>query len=79
MVPNLLAATGFVALVVALQLQVRGVEEPYFARVHGDGYVRYAGEVGRLIPGVGRLTLITRRSRVQIPPPPLRSPGQPTD
>ncbi len=56
MVPNLLAATGFVALVVALQLQVRGVEEPYFARVHGDGYVRYAGEVGRLIPGVGRLT-----------------------
>lgn len=52
--PNPLAIAAFAALVVALELQVRGVEEPYLLRVHGDRYRRYAATTGRFLPGVGR-------------------------
>jgi protein-S-isoprenylcysteine O-methyltransferase Ste14 len=55
MVPNLLALGGFALLVLGLELQVRLVEEPYLLRVHGDAYSRYAAEVGRFLPGIGRL------------------------
>lgn len=53
--PNVLALVGFVALVAAVELQVRFVEEPYLLRTHGDGYSRYASRVGRFVPGFGRL------------------------
>jgi protein-S-isoprenylcysteine O-methyltransferase Ste14 len=56
LVPNVVAVVGFVALVLALELQVRVVEEPYLARVHGAVYRDYAGRVGRFVPGVGRRT-----------------------
>ena len=36
LVPNVVALIGFAALVVALELQARAVEEPYLLRVHGD-------------------------------------------
>lgn len=56
LVPNLVALLGFVLLVIALQLQVRVVEEPYLLRAHGQGYAAYAATVGRFLPGLGRLT-----------------------
>lgn len=59
LVPNWLALTGMVGLAVALQLQVRVVEEPYLLRTHGDSYAAYAARVGRFVPAIGRL----RRSR----------------
>ncbi|HET7478137.1 MAG TPA: isoprenylcysteine carboxylmethyltransferase family protein [Rubrobacteraceae bacterium] len=55
LVPNLAALAGFAALFVALQMQVRLVEEPYLLRTHGDEYARYASRVGRFVPGIGRL------------------------
>ncbi|MFZ4811957.1 MAG: methyltransferase family protein [Ilumatobacteraceae bacterium] len=55
MVPNALAVVGLLALVVALQLQVRGVEEPYLRATHGANYAAYASRVGRFVPQVGRL------------------------
>ncbi len=55
MVGNFVAIIGFVALVVALQVQVRFVEEPYMRAVHGEGYDSYAGHAGRFVPAVGRL------------------------
>jgi protein-S-isoprenylcysteine O-methyltransferase Ste14 len=55
MVPNVVAAVALVALVVAVELQVRVVEEPYLRRVHGPAYVAYASRVGRFLPAVGRL------------------------
>lgn len=55
MVPNVVALIGFAALVAALEVQVRLVEEPYLGSVHGDGYRSYAGRVGRFVPGLGRL------------------------
>lgn len=55
MVGNVIAVVGFVALVAALEAQVRLVEEPYLRTVHGATYERYASAAGRFLPGVGRL------------------------
>ncbi|MEV4001894.1 hypothetical protein [Actinomadura sp. NPDC049753] len=56
MVPNAIALFGLVLTVVAVQMQVRAVEEPYLLHAHGDAYAAYAAEVGWFLPGVGRLT-----------------------
>jgi protein-S-isoprenylcysteine O-methyltransferase Ste14 len=53
MVPNVLALVGLAALVVALEMQVRGVEEPYLNAVHGEIYAAYRRRVGRFVPRVG--------------------------
>lgn len=55
MVPNLLTLVGFACLVLAVQLQVRVVEEPYLLATHGADYVAYARRVGRFVPALGRL------------------------
>jgi protein-S-isoprenylcysteine O-methyltransferase Ste14 len=55
LVPSWVALAGFAGLLVALELQVRVVEEPYLRQVHGEGYATYAARVGRFLPGVGRL------------------------
>jgi protein-S-isoprenylcysteine O-methyltransferase Ste14 len=55
MVPNVVALVAFAGLVTALEIQTRFVEEPYLLGAHGDRYARYAGRVGRFIPGIGRL------------------------
>jgi protein-S-isoprenylcysteine O-methyltransferase Ste14 len=64
MVGNLVAVAGLVALVAALQLQVRLVEEPYLHYTHSDDYVRYAKSAGRFLPLLGRL----REPNQQAPP-----------
>ena len=53
-VPNAWSIGGLAALVVAIETQVRWVEEPYLQRTHGDAYRSYARRVGRFVPGVGR-------------------------
>ncbi|GAA2871137.1 isoprenylcysteine carboxylmethyltransferase family protein [Pseudonocardia halophobica] len=60
--PGLVAA---VAMMIAVQLQVRQVEEPYLLATHGAAYRAYAARVGRFVPGLGRLQ-----------PPPARSQAQ---
>jgi protein-S-isoprenylcysteine O-methyltransferase Ste14 len=55
MVPNPVSFFGLVLTVVAIELQVRAVEEPYLQRVQGQLYRDYATAVGRFLPGVGRL------------------------
>ena len=55
LVPNVVAILAVVALIVALQIQTRLIEEPYLLRTHGDAYADYASRVGRFVPGVGRL------------------------
>jgi protein-S-isoprenylcysteine O-methyltransferase Ste14 len=54
-VPNVVALAGVAALFLALEIQVRLVEEPYLLRAHGEQYREYAGRVGRFVPGLGRL------------------------
>jgi protein-S-isoprenylcysteine O-methyltransferase Ste14 len=55
MMPSAVALAGFAALVLALELQVRVVEEPYLRSAHGEAYTAYAARVGRFVPGVGTL------------------------
>ncbi len=54
LVPNTVAVGGWLALIIALELHVRLVEEPYLLRVHNGTYADYAARVGRFIPFVGR-------------------------
>jgi protein-S-isoprenylcysteine O-methyltransferase Ste14 len=67
MVGNVVAVAGFVALVVALEVQVRLVEEPYLRRTHGAAYTGYAAGTGRFLPGVGRSTRRVDGSRRDAP------------
>lgn len=54
LVPSSVAFVGLAALVTAIQLQVRLVEEPYLLRTHGADYARYMAAVGRFVPRIGR-------------------------
>ncbi|MCA0146827.1 isoprenylcysteine carboxylmethyltransferase family protein [Blastococcus sp. LR1] len=54
LVPNGLSAAALVSLVIAVQLQVRAVEEPYLLLAHGQTYAAYAERTGRFLPGIGR-------------------------
>lgn len=55
MVPSPVALVAFAGLVLALELQVRIVEEPYLLRAHGASYAKYAARVGRFVPRIGML------------------------
>jgi protein-S-isoprenylcysteine O-methyltransferase Ste14 len=52
-VPSIVSLASVILMVASLEAQTRFVEEPYLVRAHGDTYVRYAGRVGRFLPGVG--------------------------
>ena len=54
LMPNVFAVAGFVLLVVAIELQVRAVEEPHLRRLHGTAYTDYESRVGRFVPLAGR-------------------------
>jgi protein-S-isoprenylcysteine O-methyltransferase Ste14 len=55
MVPTPVTGAALVCLFLAVELQVRVVEEPYLFRTHQESYARYAGAVGRFVPGLGRV------------------------
>ncbi|MDA8372487.1 MAG: isoprenylcysteine carboxylmethyltransferase family protein [Nocardiopsaceae bacterium] len=54
-VPTWPSAAALAALITAVQIQVRAIEEPYLLRAHPTGYSAYAGRTGRFLPGIGRL------------------------
>ncbi|HYB99196.1 MAG TPA: isoprenylcysteine carboxylmethyltransferase family protein [Candidatus Limnocylindrales bacterium] len=54
LVPTVLSLAAVAALVLALELQVRWVEEPYLEATHGRRYREYAARTGRFLPGIGR-------------------------
>ena len=55
MVPPVVSATAALCLLLAVELQVRLVEEPYLLATHRQDYASYADRVGRFLPGLGRL------------------------
>lgn len=59
-VPNVVAVAALLLLILSLEVQVRVVEEPYLARLHGAAWDAYVARVGRFIPTTGR-TLQQRR------------------
>jgi protein-S-isoprenylcysteine O-methyltransferase Ste14 len=64
MVPTWLSLLALACLVVAVEMQVRLIEEPYLLATHGGSYARYAAATGRFVPGRGRLSTpdVTPRS-----------------
>jgi hypothetical protein len=54
MVPSVVAIGGVLALLLALQLQLRIVEEPYLANTHRAASTAYVARGGRFVPGLGR-------------------------
>lgn len=56
LVPNVMSVIALGALIIALEVQVRLLEEPYLTRVHGGDYRSYAARTGRFLPAVGRLS-----------------------
>ena len=65
MIPNPISIVGVVALVAAIELQVRCVEEPHLRRLHGSTYTAYETRVGRFLPQMRR----TRPLAASEPPP----------
>ena len=55
MVPTVVSAAAWLCLLLAVELQVRLVEEPYLLAIHRQNYAVYAARVGRFLPGIGRL------------------------
>lgn len=53
LLPNALSFASLICLFVAIELQVRVVEEPYLHRTHGEPYAEYCKQVGRFVPGLG--------------------------
>jgi len=51
--PNFVTIASLILAVIALELQVRRVEEPYLRDKHGAAYRGYTANVGRFVPGVG--------------------------
>jgi protein-S-isoprenylcysteine O-methyltransferase Ste14 len=62
-VPNLVALLALAGLLAAIEIHVRAVEEPYLLQTHGAAYARYAEQVGRFVPGLGRLNGAYRSTR----------------
>lgn len=56
MVGNAVAVIGLVALIAALEVQVRAVEEPYLRATHGEAFDRYAARTGRFVPSPRRVS-----------------------
>lgn len=55
MAPTWVAVVGGVALLLACQVQVRLVQEPYLLTTHRTRYASYAARAGRFVPLLGRL------------------------
>lgn len=55
LVPTALTTAALLCLLLAVEIQVRIVEEPYLLRTHGPAYAHYTQRVGRFLPGLGTL------------------------
>lgn len=54
LLPNVVTVSAFASMFIAVELQVRFVEEPYLLRTHGDQYASYTARAGRFVPGLGK-------------------------
>jgi protein-S-isoprenylcysteine O-methyltransferase Ste14 len=79
-VPTWVSAAALVALVIAVQLQVRAVEEPYLRTSHGRAYSRYAAAMPRAPAGSspGSAASAIRPPRPTGGRPEARGAGSPT-
>jgi protein-S-isoprenylcysteine O-methyltransferase Ste14 len=52
--PNVVSTTLLAVSCVALEIQVRAVEEPHLLATHQEEYTRYLARTGRFVPGLSR-------------------------
>jgi protein-S-isoprenylcysteine O-methyltransferase Ste14 len=52
-VPSAVALIAPLLWIVAVEYQVRRIEEPYLIRTHGQSYCVWTKGVGRFVPGIG--------------------------
>ncbi|GAA4756230.1 isoprenylcysteine carboxylmethyltransferase family protein [Modestobacter marinus] len=52
-VPTLVSGAALLCLLLAVELQVRLIEEPHLLHLHGDAYRHFAAHTGRLFPRIG--------------------------
>jgi protein-S-isoprenylcysteine O-methyltransferase Ste14 len=55
LLPTWISAAVFVGTIVCIRHQVLA-EEAYLTSTYGEAYQKYAGRVGRFLPGLGRLS-----------------------
>ena len=53
--PTAVGALGWLLQLLAVEVQVRRVEEPYLSSELGSDYAEYAHSVGRFVPRLGRI------------------------
>ena len=53
--PNVASFASALALFIAVELQVRFVEEPYLVSIHGAAWSNWAARTGRFVPFLGRV------------------------
>lgn len=66
--PTPLALVSPLLLALALEIQVRVVEEPYLVRTHGEAYLAWARRTGRFVPGVGFAVARGRQRALPVSP-----------
>lgn len=53
LIPTWVSLAALAALMTAVEIQVRVIEEPYLVRRHGQAYRSYAAQAGRFVPRLG--------------------------
>ncbi len=53
LLPNAVTLISATCLLVAIEIQVRVVEEPYLLRTHGESYAAHCRRVVRFVPVLG--------------------------
>ena len=53
MVPNVVSVAAIGLCIMAVELQVRAIEEPYLRRVHRSKFTNWAATSGRFLPRIG--------------------------
>lgn len=56
MVTTWLSVVALLCLIVAVEMQVRLIEEPYLTNMHGPTYREYSAGTGRFVPAIGRVS-----------------------
>ena len=58
--PHPAAVASLALMWIGIELQVRAVEEAHLRNVHGESYLAYCRQVGRFVPGLGRMRATVR-------------------
>jgi protein-S-isoprenylcysteine O-methyltransferase Ste14 len=64
LVPSVIALAASFLFLLAAEGEVRLIEEPHLARLHGQAWANYAGRTGRFLPWIGRERAATTQAPI---------------